>query len=565
MSRKTGQKVAILGALTVAGALHVGAAPAEPLAERLPGQSVLYVEWAGWDAIKNANAATPFGKLLADPAVSKLVDEVLRAARLAIGKKAAAQGQVQLADAGLRVLDTLAHKRVALDVLGVSMTETGPSPEIVLAVDVGANSVEFVKALETLTAGLGGHSPPYRLPPPVAEEVDGYAFKRYALPFAPAIRYGVVDGVFLLTAGEETTGKVLATLKGKDVTVAKDQRFGAAIRTIGTKDRTTCLVAHLDVKTLLSQARRAWEAMSQTQTFPPRVEVILEAAGVNKLESVTLASQIAHGGYRHSMFVALPSDQDPPRWMKQAPVSDAQLAMIPKDATLAKAANFRLSDFYDDLMHVLEALGSEVSAPVLNAQAMAEAKMGLRIKKDILDLLDDGWVVYDAPSNGGLFFTGVTLIVEAKDAEGVSNLLKRLVGFVDAQVGPGVARVERIDYRNHAVYYVSITDPPLPIAPAWGVYGRQVIVAFYPQMVMRCIDHLSSKGASKSILDNPDFVRGRKLLPPDASMIAYVDTKAAMEDLYRVLLPLATVGCAFAQGEGVPINASMIPRQETFA
>lgn len=525
------------------------------LAERLPGGGVLFVESAGWDEVARANAATPFGQLLADPQVGQLIDHGIRAVHLAISKKAAAVGQAGLADAGFKVVKTLAHRRVALNILGVSMTDMGPSMNFVLAVDVGDGAPDFLKALESITAEY--------LPPPVDEDINGHTFKRYSLPFVPRIYQGVVDGVFVITAGADTLQKVLATLKGDGPTVAQDERFVAAMKKIGTDGRTTSFVLHLDTNTLLHQARGVWRAMTQTETFPPMIEAMLEATTINELRSITVASQVSQGGFQHSLYVAMPAGDTAPKWLRQAPVTDAELAMIPVDATLAKAANFRMADLYDSLMGVTAALGPEVDEQVKNAKAIIEAEIGLRIKEDILDLFDDGWVVYDAPSNGGILFTGITFIIEAKDATGVSDLFKKLTQFIDAKVGPGVVSVERTDYRDQPIHYASITGPPIPIAPAWGVHDRYVIVALHPQMVMQCMDHLAAKGNAKSILDNPDFVRGRKFMPTGASGIVYFDTKAVLEDAYRILLPLATAGCAVARKEGVPITAAMIPSRNT--
>ena len=54
-------------------------ARAESLADRLPAPALLYAEWSGADALAAQSADTPYGKLLADPGVAKLADEIIRA------------------------------------------------------------------------------------------------------------------------------------------------------------------------------------------------------------------------------------------------------------------------------------------------------------------------------------------------------------------------------------------------------------------------------------------------------------------------------------------------------
>ena len=94
-----------------------------------------------------------------------------------------------------------------------------------------------------------------------------------------------------------------------------------------------------------------------------------------------------------------------------------------------------------------------------------------------------------------------------------------------------------------AVHYVVITAGPIPVSPAWGAHGNRVVMALFPQMVHQTLDRLAAKDVKeRCILANPDFARGRKLLPESCSSVIYVDTRQGVSDLYTFALPAATAG-----------------------
>lgn len=311
-------------------------------------------------------------------------------------------------------------------------------------------------------------------------------------------------------------------------------------------------------------------AMTGEESFSPPIETLLEVLGVTDLQSITLTEQIADGGHRHSIYIASPGRKKGLlRLHDFDPVTDEDLAAIPNDATFAKAANLRLSDVYDEAMRIIEAVGAvvpEVSQTVSTALAQAEERTGLKIKEDILDLFDDGWVVFDAPSNGGLLVTGFTMVIETKDAEKVDQLIRKGLQAFGNLIDPEEAfMVKTYEHGEHAINFVNITAVPSPVVPAWAFHKNRLVVALYPQIVAQVIDRLASPAAaSRSILENPDFVRARKLLPEDCSTVVYMDTRKSVSDLYSIALPLVSAGCSYAQGQGIPLDVSVWPRRDVF-
>ncbi len=534
---------------------------AKPLSNLMPGPTVVYVEWAGADAVAAAQADTPFGRLAADPGVARLIDEAKRSLEIIITGQAAAGGDAQTAEAAMRVLGTLWRQPLALDVLGLVMTEAGPSLEAVLAVDVGdADAQAFMAAIETLLTNA------LHLPPAAPEQVGKHAFKRFDLPFVPAVRYGTVGERFILTVGQATTDKVLSTINGNAETVDRDPSLAAGMKKIGVTGRDTLSIVHLNTAAALDQARAFWSAMNAVNppALPQEFESVLDAASLTRLTAITGLWQIDGDAYRETWFVAIPPKNGTPKWMNQKPITNADIAMVPADATFAKIANFRVRDLYDGLLHVADAVGPPAQTKIANAIATVDGVLGLRIKDDILDVLDDGWVWYISPSSGGFLLTGLTGLIEVKDAQRAIDLIERLVRHIDKTVGPGVVGLGRTRYKDKDIGYVSVTGAPVPIAPAWTVHKRHIVVGLHPQTVMRAIDHLTETQSARSLLDNPDFVRARKAVPRECTGIVYSDTKSAVTQLYRLALPAMTALTSWARGNGVPAaTPALLPTLDT--
>ena len=89
-----------------------------------------------------------------------------------------------------------------------------------------------------------------------------------------------------------------------------------------------------------------------------------------------------------------------------------------------------------------------------------EDYIGLKIKEDILDLLDDGWVIFDAPSSGGLLGSGFTLVIETKSADKVDQLIRKgLDGLSDMTGNEGKFIVSSFDHAGHKVHTVHRRRP----------------------------------------------------------------------------------------------------------
>ncbi len=531
----------------------------QPLHERMPGESLLYVEWSGVDAIQDARKDTPLGRLLDDPGVARLLEQVTDTFTMLVRQNASEGTGPEMVEAVFHIIPTVWHRPVALDIFDVSFSpETGPRVEGAVAVDVGdmEGAAALIKSLDTLL------DEDEETRDRASETVLGYNLQRLDTPIG-ALRYGRIDGVFVATLGETAFEKVLNAMQGKIPTVAQDERFVHAMQKIGTTGRTTTAMVHLDVRAIFQKARGIWSTMTQADAFPPMVEGGLEAASITRLRSVTGLWQISDQGFRQTFYVALPTDNGRPKWMHQAPVTEADLAIIPEDVSFATVTNMRLIDQYDGIMHVIDGIGPLAQTPANGAIAMVEGLMGMNIRNDILARFGDTWTFYNRPDDGGILFTGAVLLIESSDAEGLIELLKRIVLMAAQKISGEATVIDTMSHGGHTIHYVSFSGLPVPVAPAWAAHENRIIIALYPQIVAQTIDRLSTPHET-SILTNADFQRARKLLPETCSSIGYADMKAFSKWAYKFMLPAATAGAGWARGEGVPVDAAMIPTASTF-
>ncbi|MFH0981935.1 MAG: H-X9-DG-CTERM domain-containing protein [Planctomycetota bacterium] len=547
------------GLLAFLPALVVGlCAPpshAAELAGIMPKESVLYLEWSGTDAVREAQAATALGKLMGEPEMQRFAAELEKGVNRLV---AAPQAGPELKKIGMGaqmakpLVQHLWHHRVALSIIGTENTDTGPSVAAALAVELGKDGEGFVTAFQGLlnmaTMQAAKH----------AETVGNYTFQRVDLSYFPPIRYGTVDDVFLVTMGADVVKDILDVKSGTAPGLAAQERFAAARRKLGATPANTTLLLHLDLLRLRDQIKPFLLGHSGSAEFPPPVPTLLEELGVNSLQTVTFTGQLADGGCRNAIYLATTGPAKGLLKLFEAkPLTDEDFHAVPADAPFFEVCNFPLGNAYDEAVRIAGVLAPEAVADLTQ---QFEQLTGMKLREDVLGLFDDGWAIFDAPSQGGLWFTGLHLVLETQDAEAFVKMLDNLAGVLRKKVGDTKLSLKHYEHNGLPIHYVSITVGPVPVAPAWGAQGKRVVLALFPQMVAQTLDQLAAPDVQKRcILANPDFVRGRKLLPPTSSAVAYVNTKDGAENLYTLFLPAATAGCSFAAANGVPLDVSTIP------
>ncbi|MCP4590715.1 MAG: hypothetical protein GY842_08220 [bacterium] len=547
-----------LGLCAASVLLSLSSVHAAELADIMPPETVLYLEWSGADDVRQAHADTAMGKLLAEPEMQRFATELRRGIdRLMIpGKGGAELQQIAMGlQIGRPILQHLWHHRLALSLVGAESTDLGPSFTAVLAIELGDDGNGLVTAIQGLVNMVTMQTPKQ------TETVEAYTFQRIDLPFLPPIRYGKVDDVFLVTLGADVHLKVLSIKQGTAPSLATNAGFKAARNKLGTRADNTALTLHLDLEYAREQAKPFLLGHTGSEEFPPPLGAILEELGVNRITTLTYVSQFAQGGFRNATFIAASGEAKGVLTLLDAkPLTDEDLYAIPADAPFFSVGNLELARAYDKVVRIAGVFAPE---RVTQFHELFEQYTELKLREDVIARFDDGWALFDSPSRGGLWFTGFTLVIEATDAEAFMNMLARIVELVRQEVGEEKLLLKTWKTETHTVHYASIPIGPVPVAPAWGAHGNRVVVALYPQMVAQTLEQMASPDVAKRcILANRDFAAGRQRLPAELWSVSYVDTKAGAEDLYKLFLPAATAGFSAATAYGVPLDVTTIPTQD---
>ncbi len=246
-----------------------------------------------------------------------------------------------------------------------------------------------------------------------------------------------------------------------------------------------------------------------------------------------------------------------------ASITENDLAIIPRSASWAWAANIDLSHFAELFGPNADEIGGELLGQASDWIKKFEVDIGFQLNAGLLQLIGDTVIVYEAPEAGGLWFTGTTALLESSNAEQLQTNLRILIKGIAKRVGKKSLNIKTVDHNGHTIEFANVTGIPFPVAPAWTRHEGWVVVGLYPQSVMAALDRLSaSNPRESSILKRPDFVAARKVLGPLGSQVSYVDSKSGFESLYPFVLLFAQMGASAAQGEGLKLDISMFPSRD---
>jgi len=534
----------------------VGQAPPVDLAAVVPEKTLLYLGWSGTEQLGPASEGTALGKTLADPQVERFIEAFQSALDSILTRATAEEGAEEAYAAGKRVLRTLGRRPTALAFIDGGFGEEGPFAHLAIVCHVGEGGEAFLKDIQTLLQAA-------ELPPSQPITIADKSMQQLLLPVPGGLFFGLVDQHFIFALGNTTVQEIVARLGESKPSLATSERLAVARKKIGGDAEARALTVYLSPAGLIERITPLLPLVTHGDEEAQRaIQGIIAGVGLNALRSVTYELSLREGGCINAVYVFAPDREGGLLGMPAGkPLTDADLAIIPKQPTWAHAFHFDLGGLYAGLLSLLQTLDADAHGDVVEAIAELESRLELKLDKDLLDLLGDKFVLFDAPENGGIWLTGITAVIDTPDAARAQQSLKKVIEAIaeEAEGAAGVS-VASTTYRDHEIAFVNVTGVPMPFAPAWTAHENRLICGLYPQMVMTALDRLLDGGAGQdSLLGNPDFVRARKILGGIGSSVSYVDVNAGVEAMYPWVLGLAQVGAAMAQGEGAEVDIGVFP------
>jgi hypothetical protein len=515
----------------------------DPLLARVgPEECLFYLSSAGM-AEADPKSSNQTEQLLAEPEIKTLVEQV----ETAIGKgiqRAGRQGPEEVARAQLAVkaVKALLTRPAALFVASAAISPKGPDVRGGIVVNLGDDAEDWKKALEAQQKQL----PPGSVQP---VSIGASVFYRLTLgPGAPPVTWGIRGKYLIAGVGPQSVEDILDRARGAE------PKWRAAIRQQIDVDRVAT-VSYLDVQALV----RAFGPMAGPQT-----PAILKAAGLDGVTTVVSVTGLDQEAFVSRTFVGLAGE---PRGLftltSGNPLTAAELAPIPADATLALAARLDLDRAWETFLDSYGQADASGAAQISQAVAQIQQNLGLKLRDDLLKPLGDVWCLYNSPGEGGLVVTGLTLVASVKDSKHLAQTQDKLVAFLK-ELYPGQASEQRIveaPFAGQTIYSLVSPAPNFLLAPSWCLTGKELVVALFPESIKA---YLSRGETERSLAKNSAVASllGGQFGPV---ALAYQDTPALFRIAYPILAMAGHAGINQLRQEGVDIGPLAIPSAPSIA
>ena len=525
---KTAWSICVLAALVVPFYAQAGDAP---LADKLPGSTLVYVGWAGSE--NAAFAESMFGQLFQEPATQAM----WKAFQQSVG-----QSSGGMSDVGFTLAEFLATHPVAIAITDFQFDDSDAERvqvKAVLIVDLGKDKKQFAEALgQVLTmVGLAEHS---------EEVVVG---KQKFMTIQPVenvtFTWGYDGNLFIV--GFNGAEKDVVGIKAS-ASLASAKPFAAAMKVVAGGPAQVAYYA--DVKRLAAIAAtmeqkmidrdNAWREQNANPLAAawvgparkPQVESTLAALGLDKVTALAGATTIADKGWLSRCKIFSPGPHKGVLAMFSGkPLTPADLATLPGDSDLAFMFRMDPANLLARVREIATAFNPEADEKINDLLKNIRQEIGVDVEKDLFAALGDTWTLTVASSQGGLF-SGACATVSVKDAKKLQAAIDKIEAALLAAMSRSMlqreqVKIEQAVYGDMKVRFVSVSNTDIPFAPAWGMYKGRLYVALWPQVVASSarvggerpgeltnhagfaagLSHMSSKPVSVGFINPPQLVK----------------------------------------------------------
>lgn len=530
----------LLVTLGGASAATLGGAPLplDPVLSAVaPEQCMWYVAYSGQGPADPASA-NQTEQLFAEPEVQRFAEELEAQIMRAVQRASRGGGEEAIAAEAVPVLIRAALTRP----MAMYLEDAGPGPEGVMVegavvFNAGEKRAEVQTAIEQLLglAEQQGLSIS-------AESAAGMSWSRPALPpDAPAVRWTWKDDYLLIAVGEQTPQRLADRMGGSAPAWLDDlrQRQDEVTReiSIGRVDVTAILNR---IQPLIAQEEPdAWMAIDRLG-----LTSIREFSGRSGYDEVGCVStaHLATDGQRSGLLAFLPHE----------PLSKRDLSLAPKDALIAVAKRLDPGDLWDDALDLVSQFEPRAEVEMEQALDQIETHLGVNVRRDIVDSLDDVWVAYLPSGNVMFSWSNAAVAVKVKDRATLDRAITKLCAAARAQMRPDDAAIVESSIGDYTLYSLQIREEGVPVSPSWCASDEWLVFGLSPQGVRAAIQ----RGDGESLADAPGV---DDALAPGAAVLAYQDTPTLVRELY----PLVQMGVQMLAGqlrnEGIEIDPSILP------
>jgi hypothetical protein len=505
-------------------------AKAQPLTDRLPASTMVYIGWSPNASLQTTATA----KMLADERFMGPWRRLLQETLLEMPDNAAEGGERISAQLPKVLLDA-AQCEGCFALLEIRHGERHDQPQSVLMIDLGAKRKSFEEHFEPINK---------RMKERVGDRLKLLKLEKswvYTQPDRdgkPRMTWGFVGDTFVMFFGEGAQDFVPKLMKGKFESNLKTAP--GFVDCLGKIPGESVFTTYLNAKGALRVARQLLEREKNLDLdltlFLQNWDKFLSELGIDNITGVAEKTAIED---RQFVTRTLVRTRGAPAGLlgviAQPAVDEAMMKTIPHDAMAAAAVRLDLAKAYAQTKASLIRIGGNDAKQAFDQLEQGAQGMGLPVAT-LLEGLGDQWVLYNSASRGGFALTGWTLVTNVRDAQKFNKSLDVLRGILARTLGDsGTARVRLLKVDGLRVEYLEFGKWGAIVSPAWTVVGDKLVIALYPQLVEDAARQI--RQGEKSLLDNPDYVAARKRTG-DAGPMFYNSGARLTENIYPVALPI---------------------------
>jgi hypothetical protein len=176
----------------------------------------------------------------------------------------------------------------------------------------------------------------------------------------------------------------------------------------------------------------------------------------------------------------------------------------------------------------------------------------------VVSALGDTWCLFDSPGEGGTF-TGVTAVVSLKDPRAAAAAQQKLLDLVESEAARVPerrrTRVEKFTFAHQTVHVFEAGQKGFPLAPAWCLTDKHLIVAAYPEAIKGFL----ARGGTFRPLAQAPAVAAALEGEGQAVALSYADTRRIFDFAYPLLPVVFHSAASEMRAEGLAIPPGLLP------
>jgi prepilin-type processing-associated H-X9-DG protein len=502
----------------------VNRAAAQPLADRIPEDAIVYMGWQGTQEIAGFEQ-THFKAVMEDWGLFDNLEKIMVQAAPETAEPDDDLAALRFAISCLRIM----YDRPTAFYLGVN----GDEMRFAVLCDAGTEA----QRLET-------------------DWKQMLADTRVGVSEKPVLQR--VGNVVMLLVGTYTEAE-RATLMGQAGTpsLKTSAGFVASMNEVGTQAQA--LVFHINMERLHPLMEKLVAESSPEKTQAALFTQLMTDLGIWQMQSVTMAGRFVGRDWQEEGFLAIAGPRKGLMAMfSDKPLDPAVIAFAPRTAQWLTAGRVDLSILPQLVMDALRTMESDAEADMQKDLAELNAMLGIDVMST-MKATGDQWLVYGDPSMAGMLGVGFLAVNWARDGAVLADNLDKAALAINAELirnrGP---RLASTDVDGGKIHFLNF---PM-VSPAVGVHQNRAYLALSPQIIATRIALLSMQ--LSPIVDSAEYQALLKALnpPKPIAAITYSDlrqTAPIMIQSASSLLSIAQMGM-LDQGDDAPDFMALLPR-----